>query len=218
MPRSGASCSTERPSIGPPVAGPARRALAGLGVVGLGLAAVLAGPPAALAESPTQLASELAIDGAYVAPERTDVTEADLVEQTNHARALGLRLVVVVPSDPRPSPEAFARRILEATDSDVALVFPPGGGLEASVADDLQSQSLRALSAARSKADPVLATEVYIDTVLAEPSRSVPAVVSRTILGVLVLAVVLGGVVLLEQAIRRGGSSAGDLLSKRVRG
>lgn len=192
--------------------------LAGLGVVGAAVVANVAGPPAAQAESPTQLASELAIDGAYVAPERTDVTEADLVAQTNHARALGLRLVVVVPNDPRPSPDAFARRILEATDSDVALVFPPGGGLEASVADDLQSQNLRALSAARSKADPVLATEVYIDTVLAEPSRSVPAVVSRTILGVLVLAVVLGGVVLLEQAVRRAGSAPGGLLSKRARG
>ncbi|MDH5291103.1 MAG: hypothetical protein OEY41_14005, partial [Acidimicrobiia bacterium] len=121
--------------------------------------AALVGPPAALAESPTVLASELAIDGAYVAPERSDVSEADLVEQTGRARALGLRLVVVVPNDPRPSPQAFARRILEATDSDVALVFPPGGGLEASVADDFRSQSLRALSAARSKADPVLATE-----------------------------------------------------------
>ncbi|MEZ5409362.1 MAG: hypothetical protein R2761_15140 [Acidimicrobiales bacterium] len=181
------------------------------------MAALLAPPPAG-AESPTVLAAELAIDGAYVAPERTDVSEADLVEQTGHARALGLRLVVVVPNDPRPNAEAFARRVLEATDSDVALVFPPGGGLEASVADDLQSQSLRALSAARSKADPVLATEVYIDTVLAEPSRSVPAVVSRTVLAVLILAVVLGGVVLAEQAIRRAGSSSRELVSKRARG
>lgn len=192
--------------------------LAGLGVLGTAVIAALVGPSVALAESPTALASELAIDGAYVAPERTDVAEADLVEQTNHARALGLRLVVVVPNDPRPSPEAFARRILEATDSDVALVFPPGGGLEASVADDLQSPNLRALSAARSKADPVLATEVYIDTVLAEPSRSVPAVVSRTILAVLILAVALGAVVLAEQGIRRGARSPGDLLPKRARG
>ena len=211
MPRSGASCSTS--------GGRATRRLTALpGVLAAAVVGVVGWSAAAVAESPTQLASELAIDGAYVAPERTDVAESDLVEQTNHARALGLKLVVVVPTDPRPSPEAFARRILEATDSDVALVFPSGGGLEASVVDDLQSQNLRALSAARSKADPVLATEVYIDTVLAEPSRSVPAVVSRTILGVLILAVALGAVVLLEQGIRRGSRSAGDLLPKRVRG
>jgi hypothetical protein len=218
MPRSGASCSTEEYGAGRRRRDGARRIGAALAALGAALAAAVVAPPAALAESPTQLASELAIDGAYVAPERTDVSEADLVQQTNHARALGLRLVVVVPNDPRPSPEAFARRVLEATDSDVALVFPPGGGLEASVAGDLQSQSLRALSAARSKADPVLATEVYIDTVLAEPSRSVPAVVSRTLLAVLILAVGLGAAVLLEQGIRRGGRSAGDLLPKRVRG
>lgn len=215
MPRSGASCSTEDTGAD---RRRRRRVGAGLAALGGALFAALVGPTAALAESPTQLATELAIDGAYVAPERTDVSEADLVEQTNHARALGLRLVVVVPNDPRPSAEAFARRILEATNSDVALVFPPGGGLEASVTGDLQSQSLRALSAARSKADPVLATEVYVDTVLAEPSRSVPAVVSRTLLAVLILAVGLGATVLLEQGLRRGGRSAGDLLPKRARG
>lgn len=197
-----------------PVDGRFRRVVAGLAIVGIAAALTLVGPSAAGAESPTAIAPELAIDGAYVAPERTDVNEADLVEQTNHARALGITLVVVVPNEPLPTAAAFARRVLEASDADVALVFPPGGGLEASVVGDLEGQNFRALAAARSKADPVLATEVYTDTVLAEPSRSVPAVVSRTILAVLVLAVVLGGVVVLEQAIRRATGTAASGWSK----
>jgi hypothetical protein len=165
---------------------------------------VVTGAVAAEAESPQVVAGELAIDGAYVAPERSDVDEALLVEQANQARALGLRLVVVVPNDPQPDPKAFARRVLEASDTDVALVFPPGGGLEADVVEGLESDSFRALAAARSKADPVVATEVFTRELLAEPDRPVPPVVSRTILTVLILAGVLAAAVILEQTLRRG--------------
>ncbi len=156
------------------------------------------------AESPIVVGGELAVDGVFVAPERPEVSESQLVESVKQARALGLRLVVVVPNDPQPDPKAFARRILEASDADVALVFPPDGGLEANVVDEFASVGLRALTAARSKSNPVVATDTFTQELLAEPSRSIPPVVSRTVLGVVVLAVILAAVVMLEQGLRRG--------------
>jgi hypothetical protein len=211
MPRPAASSSSDWAHLRP---APARvltaRVLTALAVTALavtGLAVILVGVGAipAGAESPRVVADELAIDGAYVAPERSDVDEALLVEQANQARALGLKLVVVVPIDPQPDAKAFARRVLEASDTDVAIVFPPGGGIEVEVVEDLESGSFRALAAARSKSDSVLATEVFIRELLAEPDRPVPAVVSQTIFGVLVLAAALAAVVILEQSVRRGG-------------
>lgn len=186
-------------ALAPVRALPARLAA---GAATLGLVAVLAVAPVA-AESPGVVAEQLAIDGAYVAPERRDVDERPLIEQTNRARALGLKLVVVVPNDPQPDPRSFARRILEASTADVALVFPPGGGLEASVIDEYRIQNARALAAARSKSDPAAATESYAAELLAAPPRAVPSIVTRTMLAVVVLATVLGVSVVIEQAIRR---------------
>lgn len=180
--------------------------------VASGLAVGLGAAPAG-AESPAVLSGELATDGVYVAPERADVDEVQLVEQVKQARALGLHLVIVVANDPWPTPTAFARRILEASDADVALIFPPGGGMEADVVPELQTNTDRAVTAARAKADPVTATGVFTKELLAKPERSVPAVLSRTILAVLILAVVLGAAVMIEQGVRRG-SVNGPLWSK----
>ncbi|MGI9614248.1 MAG: hypothetical protein ACR2QO_15160, partial [Acidimicrobiales bacterium] len=137
MRRRGSSCSADSS----PAAGsrPASRFLAaplpssrlGIGALVLGLVLVLglAMGSAASAESPTAVAEDLAIDGVYVAPGRADIDETMIAESIREARARGLRLVVVAPIDPQPSAEAFARRVLEASDADAALVFPPDGGL-----------------------------------------------------------------------------------------
>ena len=192
MPRRGSSSWVEGRS------GP----LALLTAVVLGLAVVLV-PAAAEAESPTLVKEETAVDGVYVAPSRTEVDVDELVASVQRAQALGLRVVAVVPDDPRPTPAAFARRVQEATDADAAVVFPPEGGLEVHVIDEFESARFRAVAAARSKATPALAVDAFAAELLAAPSGSIPSIVSQLILGVLALAGVLVVAVVLEQLLRR---------------
>lgn len=190
MSRRGSSFSAERRS-------------AALVAAFLGLMVLVVGSSPAVAESPLAVAEDLAIDGVFVAPGRDDIDEVAVAESIREARARGLRLVVVAPNDPQPSASAFARRVLEASDADAALVFPTEGGVEADVIDEFDSASLRALGAARSKANPVATVEAFTDELLAEPVRSVPPIVGQILRGVLLLAVALGGAVALEQLLRR---------------
>ena len=170
-------------------------------MIGLVLGLAAGGPAAA--ESPVAVAEDLAIDGVYVAPGREDIDETMIAESIREARARGLRLVVVAPIDPQPSAEAFARRVLEASDADAALVFPTEGGLEGHVIDELESASLRALTAGRSKASPQDAVEAFTVELLTEPDRSLPPIVGQLVRGVLVLAILLAGAVAIEQLLRR---------------
>jgi hypothetical protein len=151
-----------------------------------------------------------------VAPGRDDLNELELAESIEQARALGLRLVVVAPSDPQPGPAAFARRVQEASDADAAIVFPPGGGLEAHVIDEFDSASFRALAAARSMTSPPLAVEAFTSELLAEPTRSLPPIVRQIVLLVLLLAFLLAGVVALEH-LRRRTIRQGMLQQRRPR-
>lgn len=167
-------------------------------VAGLGLAATPAG-----AESPQLVADEVAVDGVFVAPGRTDLMEEELVTVVQQARARGLRLIVVAPLDPAPDAAAFARRVQEASDVDAAIVFPLEGGVEAHVIDDLELAHLRALGAARSKASPVDAVEAYTAELLAEPIREMPAVVNQLVTVVVLLALILAAAVAVEQFLRR---------------
>lgn len=155
--------------------------------------------PAAAAESPKEVAEELAIDGVYVAPGRDDIDEDRLVSSLQEARARGLRLVVTAPNDPQPSASAFARRVLEASDADASIVFPIEGPPEIEVIDEFESASFRALDAARSKATPEAAVEVFAEELLSEPVRSVPPIVRQVVIVVVLLAVLLTGVVAIEQ-------------------
>ncbi|MGF1596619.1 MAG: hypothetical protein ACFCVK_06760 [Acidimicrobiales bacterium] len=155
------------------------------------------------AESPSEVTLELDIDGVYVAPERTDIDEASLVEPIKQARARGLRLVVTAPADPQPDAEAFARRILEASDADASIVFPADGAVEINVISDFEAASFRALAAARSKSEPAAAVEAFTEELLVEPTRSFPPIIRRLTLGVILLAVVLAVAVAVEQALRR---------------
>jgi len=195
MPRRGTSFSTDRSVRNAVVAVP-------LGLV-LVLAAIGFIPSPAAAESPLEIAEAVAVDGVYQAPGRDELDEEAIAESVREARARGLRLVVVAPNDPQPDPAAFARRVLEASDVDAALVFPPGGGLEAHVVDEFESASLRALAAGRSKLDPVVGVEAFTDELLAEPVRTLPPVVGQILRLVLFLAVTLAGAVAIEQLLRR---------------
>lgn len=190
---------------------------AGLGAVPfLVLAAVvlLPGGPAA-AESPTEVADELAVDGVYVAPGRTDIDETAVASALDEARALGgLRLVAVAPNDPQPDAEAFARRVQEASDADAAIVFPPDGGFEAHVIDKFADTHLRAVSAARASTTPVAAVETFSSELLREPEREFPPIIRRLVLVVLLLAVVLVATVAGEQYLRRNGPGGASSLGR----
>ena len=200
MQRRGSSCSASSSSTGS--SSLRRVAVALLTLVALALSALLPADVAA-AESPIVVAEELAIDGVYVAPGRDDIDEAAIAESIREARARGLRLVVVAPTDPQPSAEAFARRVLEASDADAALVFTIDGGLEGHVIDELESASLRALAAGRALSEPPAAVDAFTHELLNEPDRSLPPIIGQLARGVLVLAILLAGAVAIEQLLRR---------------
>lgn len=157
----------------------------------------------ASAESPLGVAEELAVDGVYVAPRRQDIEEEPLIESIRRARARGLRLVVTAPVDPTPDAQSFARRVLEASDADASIVFPTEGGLEIEVIDEFESASFRAFAAARSKATPEAAVDAFTTELLAEPARTMPKIVRRVAIAVLLLAAILAGAVAIEQVLRR---------------
>lgn len=175
-----------------------RSVMTALVAVVLALAAVT---PAG-AESPTEVAEELATDGVFVAPGR-EIDEAGLAVAVEEARARGLRLVVVVPNDPQPTVTAFARRVQEASDADVAIVFPIEGGVEAFAIEEFESAHIRSLTAARAKSSPVEAVETYTEQLLTEPTTSLPPIVGQLITIVVLLALVLAGAVAVEQLLRR---------------
>lgn len=195
MSRRGSSFSTDRSTTRAVVVIPL--------VLTLVLAAMGFTPAPVLAEPPLEVAEAVAIDGVFQAPGRDELDEEAIAESIRGARARGLRLVVVAPNDPQPDPAAFARRVLEASDADAALVFPPEGGMEAYVIDEFESASLRALAAGRSKSDPVVAVEAFTDELLAEQVRTLPPIVGQIGRGVLFLAVALAGAVAIEQLLRR---------------
>lgn len=160
------------------------------------------------AETPSELAEELAVDGVYVAPSRDDVDEAALEAVVEDLRFESLRINVVAPVDPVPDTKAFARRIQEKMSSDAAIVFPPPqtdpeaepAQLEAYAVDDLSDGLIRALSAARAEPDPAEAVRVFASELTVEPDAGRPAIIGRLILLGLLLAAVLGGVVVFERS------------------
>ncbi len=172
----------------------------------LGLTAILLLGPGVIApagaESPTEVAEDLAVDGVFLAPGRV-LDEEGLIVAVQEARARGLRMVVVAPNDPQPTASAFARRVAEASDADVAIVFPREGGLEAFAVDDFESGHLRALGAARAQATPLGAVQAYTAEVLSEPERPVPPIISQLVTVLVLLALILGAVVAIEQLLRR---------------
>lgn len=203
MPRRGSSFSTSPRGTGFDAARPRSEIGRVVGLVGClvgGIVLLLAGlmVPVA-AESPTEVAEELAVDGVYVAPGRDDIDEEQLVSSLQEARARGLRLVVTAPNDPQPTARAFARRVLEASDADASIVFPIEGPPEMEVIDEFESASFRALDAARSKATPEAAVDAFAEELLSEPVRSVPPIVRQVVIVVVLLAVLLTGVVAIEQ-------------------
>ncbi|MEM7338214.1 MAG: hypothetical protein AAF467_06180 [Actinomycetota bacterium] len=178
------------------------RALSALMALPMVLLLALPASPAA-AETPGEVLEEITLDGVYIARARDGFDEPALANTVREARARGIRLVVVAPTDPQPSATAFARRVLEAADADVSIVFAEDGRVEAFVIDELQSAQFRAVDAARSKADPTVAVEAFVDELLAEPDRGLPPIVNQLLRLVVVLALLLTLAVVAEQLLRR---------------
>lgn len=156
----------------------------------------------AAAESPTEVAEQLADDGVFVSRARSDIDEASLIRAVQDVRFDGLRLVAVVPIDPQPDGKSYARRIREVVDADVALIFLEDGSLETDVIDDLSGGRTRAVQRARSASDPARAVLVFAQELTTEPDRGRPALVGRLILAAILLTVIIGILTAIEQAVR----------------
>lgn len=131
------------------------------------------------AETPSEVVADLVNDGLFVAPaRRSGVDLVELERQIEEARAAGIRVAVVIPSDPLPNSEAFARRVLEASGEGIyeaVIVIDPDGNHEVAVSDDYHDRILRSIEAARSGATPEDSVSLTVAALLAEPEPSVPA-------------------------------------------
>ena len=177
--------------------------LAGLVLVLTVVSVLAAGSSPVAAESPARVADGLADDGVFVGFGRSDVDEAELAAAVADARRDGLDLVVVAPRDPQPTAKAFARRIQERTEADVALVFPSDGPLEAYVIDELSSARPRAIEAARILDDPARAVATFTQELGSDESDGRPAIVGQIIRALVICSLLIGAVVAIELAIAR---------------
>jgi hypothetical protein len=156
------------------------------------------------AEPPSQVVADLA-GGVYVAPGRS-VDPESLVAVVDRARTAGVDLVIVVPNDPEPSVEAYAKRIRQAAGSDAALILGPDGEIEGDVdgetlADDVKNLK-KAEIAARAATSPGAAAEAFLTELTAEPPGGVPAVVTDVSKIVIVLILFVGAASVAELLLR----------------
>lgn len=212
--------------------------IGGLALIAFTLLTTVVGITPAAAEDPGFVADAVAEDGVFVAPGRSDVDEAELEAIVQSLRFEALRVVVVAPNDPQPSNEAFARRIQEATDADVAIVFPPPqdptptdsaigeentvedtveeAQVEAYVIDDLQENHYRALQEAREFSDPARSVEAFAEEIQAEREVEQPAIIGQLSWALVLMAIGLIVIFALERVVNRalGRSSSNSDRSK----
>lgn len=143
----------------------------------------------------------MADDGVYVAFLRRDIDEAALIAAVEDARFDGLRLVAVAPTDPQPTASAFARRVQEQTDADAAIIFPSEGPLETYVIDDLSSSRIRATEAARQFTDPARAVQAFATELGSVRESETPEIVNEVMRALVIMALVIGLIVFIEQTI-----------------
>ena len=158
----------------------------------------------ASAENPNDILADLADDGVYVAARRTaEVDPALLLPVIERARVEGLSMYVLWPIEPQPTTSAFARRIQEAADVDVVLVFGPDGSLGSFVSEDYEDDAVRATNAARGLDAPVAVADAYLTGLLVEPERDRPVIVNDLVRWIAILLGVLVAGAVGEQAIRQ---------------
>lgn len=164
------------------------------------LLAALIAVPAAVAQTPAEVRDGLGPGGVWVDGGTTD--RAALEAQVLRAREAGVDLVVVVAADPQPDADAFALRVRQLDVGDPVLVFGPEGdlGVSSERADDTRLN--RARDAAEDAVEPVAATEAFTTALLSDADEGVPDLVDDVVAVVILAMLVLGAVVVLEQAIR----------------
>ncbi len=170
-------------------------------MIGVACLFLLAPTLQASAEAPSDVAEELVDDGVFVGFGRRDVDEEALIAAVEDARFDGLRLVAVVPRDPQPTPAAFARRIQEQTEADAAIVFPEDGKLETYVIEDLSTSRIRATEAAREFDDPARAVTAFATELGSTRETGTPAIVDQIMRALVMMALVIGVVVAIEQGL-----------------
>ncbi len=167
----------------------------------LALALLVAAP--AGAESPSAVAEELFDDGVFVGVGRDEIDELSLIAAVEDARFDGLRLVVVAPDDPQPTAAAYARRIQEQTEADAAIVFPPEGEPQTYVIEDLSTTRIRATEAAREFSEPARAVEAFATELGTTSEAGTPPIVNQLMRALVLMALVIGVVVAIEQGVTR---------------
>lgn len=181
----------------------ARATLAVGAVVVVVLVGLVALGSTASAETPTRVAEGLADDGVFVGFGRNDIDEATLVAAVADARDDRLDLVVVVPRDPQPSAKAFARRVQELTEADVAIVFPEEGPVEAYVMEELAPARPRAIEAARSLDDPAGAIAAFTQELTSTEESERPPIVGQILRALVLFSLLIGVVVAIELGVHR---------------
>lgn len=161
-------------------------------------------PTVASAENPSDILAELADDGVYVAARRTaEVDPTLLLPVIERARVEGLSMYVLWPIEPQPTTSAFARRVQEAADVDVVLVFGPDGSLGSYVSEDYEEDAVRATNAARGLDEPATAADAFLTGLLEDPERDRPAIVNDLVRWIAILLGVLVAGAIGEQSIRQ---------------
>ena len=154
-------------------------------------------------ETPTKIGDKIVEDGVYIAESRTAIERAPLVQAVTDAADDGIKLIIVVPEDPAPDAESFARRMQEATGVDAVVVVPPDDGPVASYAPrDFESSRIRAGSRAKEVGDPAEAAAVFVQELQSDGTGSVPILVLLLVAVILVLLYIAYGSTALEAKVR----------------
>lgn len=156
------------------------------------------------AENPVDVVSELADDGVYIASSRAgDADPSAVILVIQRAQAEGLTMGILWPSEPQPTTSAFARRVQEAGEMDVVLVFGPDGEFGSFVAEDYEDGSIRAVNAARAAVSPSAKADAFLTGLLEEPVRERPAIINSLVRWIAILLAALVVAAVGEQMIRQ---------------
>lgn len=142
-----------------------------------------------------------AIDGVYIAPGR-DFDAAALAAIVDSAQARGVSMLITAPSDPQPEAAAYALRLRQLSEVDVALVFGLEGEVKGSVSEEYFDGFARAEKAAASASTPAQAADDFVAELMKEPPGGLPDIVKDVARYVMILALVIGIVTAAEMVLR----------------
>jgi hypothetical protein len=155
------------------------------------------------AETPAEVVEGANGGGLFIAPGIGAFDEVALVAVVERAQRLGIQMLIVAASDPQPDDAAFALRVRQRADVEVALLFGPEGEIEASVVDEYKNHYPRSLESAKAATTPDEAADLFLTQLTTEPDRSFPDVITTIVRGVVYLLVILLLASIAEHLLRR---------------